>query len=70
MPRLLSSKEIETILLKHGFVFVSTKGSHAKYRKAGSPTRTAIVPTNRREIPSGTIKSIIRQSNLQPEAFE
>jgi predicted RNA binding protein YcfA (HicA-like mRNA interferase family) len=38
-------------LLKHGFVFVSQKGSHIKYRKTGVPTLTVIVPAERKQIP-------------------
>jgi len=54
----------------HGFVFVSQKGSHIKMRKAGEPTLTAIVPANRKEIPTGTFRSILRQSALSEADFK
>ncbi len=69
MSKFLSSKEIETILLQHGFVFVSTRGSHEKFRKVGSPSRVVIVPANRKEIPFGTFRSIMRQSGLNMDDF-
>lgn len=66
MPKLLSSKEIIRVLEKHGFTFVSQRGSHAKYRKGSA---TVIVPTPKKEIPLGTLRSIIRQSGLDSKAF-
>ena len=70
MPKLFSSNEILKVLLKHGFIFVSQKGSHIKYRKTGSPTLTVIIPADRKQIPIGTFNSILRQSGLAKEDFE
>lgn len=70
MPKLYSSNHIIKILLLHGFEFISQKGSHRKYRKIGNPTLTTIVPAEKKEIPFGTFKSILRQSKLQVGDFE
>jgi predicted RNA binding protein YcfA (HicA-like mRNA interferase family) len=43
------------------------KGSHRKYRNASG--RNAIVPADRREMPAGTLASIIRQSGLSKDLF-
>lgn len=67
MARLLSSAQIVEILLGHGFAFVSQRGSHLVYRDAAG--HTVIVPAGRREIPRGTVASIIRQSGLPRERF-
>lgn len=67
MPKLLSSAEVVAVLVSHGFQFVSQRGSHQKYRNADG--RPVIVPAARREIPRGTLRSIIRQSGLSPELF-
>jgi predicted RNA binding protein YcfA (HicA-like mRNA interferase family) len=69
MPKLYSSAIIVAILLKNGFEFISQKGSHAKYRKQGNPTLTVIVPMGRKEIPIGTFRSILRQSQLSALDF-
>jgi predicted RNA binding protein YcfA (HicA-like mRNA interferase family) len=53
--------------MSNGFSFVSQKGSHRKYRHASG--RNAIVPADRREIPAGTLGSIIRQSGLSKNLF-
>jgi predicted RNA binding protein YcfA (HicA-like mRNA interferase family) len=70
MPKLFSSKHIEKTLRQHGFSFISRKGSHVKYRKVGRPTLDVIIPANRKEIPTGTFRSILRQSGLSQKDFE
>ena len=40
----LKPREIIKVLEIFGFVYKSQKGSHVKYAKDGSPTRTVIVP--------------------------
>lgn len=70
MPKLLSSNQVVKVLENNGFVFVSQKGSHLKFRKQGVKNKTAIVPANKREIPIGTLLSIIRQTSLSKEDFE
>lgn len=70
MPGLYSSSHIISVLKKNGFYFVSQKGSHMKYRKiSDEKTLTVIVPANKKEIPQGTFRSILRQSQLTPEDF-
>jgi predicted RNA binding protein YcfA (HicA-like mRNA interferase family) len=69
MPKLYSSAHIIKTLQGKGFVYISQKGSHAKFRKIGKPTLTVIVPTNRKEIPFGTFRSILRQSGLSEKDF-
>ena len=70
MPKLYSSDHILKILRQNGFVFVSQKGSHIKYRKEGNPVLTVIIPAERKQIPVGTFNSIVRQSGLSKHSFE
>ena len=67
MSKLLSSREIISILEKNGFVFKSQKGSHNKYIKDAN---VVIIPHPKKEIPTGTFQSILRQSGLKREDFE
>ena len=67
MPRRLGSLEIISILEGHGFTLVSRRGSHIKFRSGSA--RVVIVPAARKEIPIGTIRSIIRQSGLDRAEF-
>lgn len=68
MPKLFSSDHIIKVLKKNGFTFVSQKGSHEKYFNEET-MEIVIVPANRKEIPFGTFKSILRQSGLSREDF-
>jgi predicted RNA binding protein YcfA (HicA-like mRNA interferase family) len=68
MARLLSSAEVSGILVACGFRLVSQRGSHVKYRDLAG--RTVIVPAGRRELPRGTLASIIRQSGLDKTLFD
>ena len=70
MPKFYSSNQIVKILLFYGFEFVSQKGSHQKYRKLGNPMLTVIVPADRKIIPNGTFRSIVKQSGLLEKDFE
>jgi predicted RNA binding protein YcfA (HicA-like mRNA interferase family) len=67
MPRFYSSKEIIKVLENFGFRFISQKGSHGKYKNRNG--RTVIVPMSKREIPTGTFRSIIKQSGVDFEVF-
>ena len=66
---LLSAHKVIKALTKVGFQQVSQKGSHIKLkRKEGDRTWIVIVP-NFNEIPTGTLRSIIRQSGLDIDEF-
>lgn len=69
MLKLYSSKYVIKVLEKQGFVFISQKGSHLKYRRHGIVIITVIIPANKKEIPYGTFRSILRQSQLKEENF-
>ena len=68
--RILSGKEICQILSKYGFIIVRQKGSHIVVQKK-TDTSTITVPVpNHKEIRLGTLKSIIRQSQVPSKEFE
>ena len=77
MPKPIELKIVLRVLEKEGFFFVSQKGSHAKYKKAGSPrfgeagfpNKTVIVKMSEKEIPYGTFRSIILMSGLDESDF-
>lgn len=70
MPKLYSSREIIKVLQAKGFIYISQKGSHVKFRKFGNPTLTVIIPANQKEMPHGTFRSILRQADLKEDDFE
>ncbi|MCK5460214.1 type II toxin-antitoxin system HicA family toxin [Candidatus Parcubacteria bacterium] len=69
MPSPIKLKLVIKTLNSNGFVFISQKGSHAKFRKTGSPTRSVIVKTTKKEIPHGTFRSILLHSGLKENNF-
>jgi predicted RNA binding protein YcfA (HicA-like mRNA interferase family) len=71
MPlRPLPFREVKRKLEAAGFVEVSSKGSHVKFaKKTSQGTYTAVVP-HHREVPAGTLRSILRQAGIDPDEFE
>ena len=68
--RILSGRDICSILSKHGFVEVRRRGSHiVMQKKLEYGTKTIPVPDHN-EIKIGTLQSIIRQSELPRKEFE
>lgn len=68
--RVLSGKEVCSILAKHGFEEVRKRGSHTVMQmKLSQGTITVPVPDHD-EIRIGTLQSIIRQSGLPRSEFE
>ncbi len=65
----LSGREIMKILSQKGFSIAGRKGSHVKMKKV-TPDKVfiAIVPDHK-EVPTGTLKSIIRQAGISEEEF-
>jgi predicted RNA binding protein YcfA (HicA-like mRNA interferase family) len=60
----MNSREIIRRLLEDGWYEVAHEGSHKQFKHPTKPGR-ATVPHPRREVPTGTIKSIEKQSGLK-----
>jgi predicted RNA binding protein YcfA (HicA-like mRNA interferase family) len=71
MPlRPLPYREVKRRLEAAGFREVSSKGSHVKFaRETDRGTYTAIAPQHR-EVPVGTLRSILKQAGISPDEFE
>jgi len=53
-----------------GFLEAGQKGSHVKFvRRTGEHVDIAVVP-KKREVPTGTIRSILNQAHIDPEDWE
>ena len=70
MPRIvpLKPREVEKILLNNGFIVNVSKSSHKQYFNPKNSAHTT-VSFHSKEIPVGTLRSIIRQSQLPQEFF-
>lgn len=61
--------EVTRILSYHGFEKVSQKGSHQKWKNFNTGYQV-IVPFHKgKELPIGTLKSIMEGSGLPPEVW-
>jgi len=68
--KILSGKEVCSILSEHGFVEIRRKGSHVLMQKK-IPDSTITIPVpDHKELKKGTLQSIIRQSGLTRKEFE
>lgn len=68
--RILSGKEVCSILSKHGFTEVRRRGSHIVMQKKLSQGSITVPVPDHDEIRIGTLQSIIRQSGLPRSEFE
>jgi predicted RNA binding protein YcfA (HicA-like mRNA interferase family) len=59
----MKPRELIRLLNKNGYVFVRQSGSHAIFKKAGS--KNIIVPIHSKDIPSGTLYSILKDAGLK-----
>ncbi len=68
--RVLSGKELCRILADNGFREVRRKGSHVIMQKSIAASTITVPVPDHKEIRTGTLMSIIRQSGLQRSDFE
>lgn len=64
----LRPREVENILLKNGFILNVSKSSHRQYYNLKTKAHTT-VPFHSKELVKGTLRSIIRQSQLSIDLF-
>mgnify|MGYP006309544015 CR=1 FL=1 len=65
----LTENEVIKILSSHGFEKISQKGSHQKWKNVATGYQV-IVPFHKgKQLPIGTLKSIIEGSKLPPDVF-
>jgi len=62
------AREVMRVLRKHGFVVVSQKGSHQKWRHADG-RQTIVADHGNKPIPIGTLKSIMEATKIPAEDF-
>lgn len=68
--RVLSGQEVCAILEEHGFTRVRQRGSHIVMQRVTADGTTTVPVPDHRELRTGTLRSIIRQSGLARDEFE
>lgn len=74
MPKIpsISSSKIIKILYKDGFTFgvPRQKGSHISlHKKTPEGIKLVVVPADRKDIPIGTLRDIIRKAGISRDRF-
>ena len=67
---MLSGSEVCRILVQHGYEEVRQRGSHIIMQKKTEASTITIPVPNHKELRTGTLMSIIRQSRLDRTIFE
>ena len=68
--RILSGRQVCQILSRHGFEEIRQHGSHIIMQKKIKNSTITIPVPNHKEIKTGTLMSIVRQSQLSRSIFE
>jgi predicted RNA binding protein YcfA (HicA-like mRNA interferase family) len=65
----LTGHDVLRALMRGGFYVHHVKGSHHSLRHPDKPELRVVVPVHRKDLPPGTIRSIIKQSGLTEEGL-
>ncbi|MCA9108135.1 MAG: type II toxin-antitoxin system HicA family toxin, partial [Planctomycetales bacterium] len=68
--RVLSGREVCSILERHGFQQVRQRGSHIVMQRVTDDGTTTVPVPDHDELRVGTLRSIIRQSGVSRSEFE
>ena len=68
--KVLSGKDVCALLSRHGFQEVRRRGSHVVMQRRTEDTTVTVPVPNHAELRTGTLASIIRQSQLPRSLFE
>ena len=68
--RVHSGQEVCQILAAEGFAEVRRRGSHIVMQKRLPHTTVTVIVPDHKELKTGTLSSLIRQSRLARELFE
>ncbi|MDY0882338.1 type II toxin-antitoxin system HicA family toxin [Dongia soli] len=63
MPKAYSSRELIKLIEADGWYLVGTVGSHNQYKHPTKPGRVT-VPHPKKDLPTGTVRSIMKQAGL------
>jgi predicted RNA binding protein YcfA (HicA-like mRNA interferase family) len=68
--RVLSGQEVCAILEQHGFARVRQRGSHIVMQRVTDDGTTTVPVPDHKQVRTGTLRSIIRQSGVPRSEFE
>jgi predicted RNA binding protein YcfA (HicA-like mRNA interferase family) len=66
----LTAREVTAILKMHGFALISQKGSHQKWRNFETGKQVIVPHHKGKQLPEGTLRSIIKGSAVPEELWK
>ena len=66
----MSGRDVRRLLEEHGFTKIRRRGSHIVMQKKQSGTTVTVPVMDHKELLTGALRSIIRQSGLQKSIIE
>ena len=60
----MDSRQLIAMIMKNGWVLINARGRHYQFRHPQKPGRVT-VPHPKRDLPKGTVHSILKQAGLQ-----
>lgn len=70
MPKLYSARDVIKALKRAGFVKVSQKGSHIKFRGVWNGKLQTVIVPDHKQIAFGTFRSILSQASMTENEFQ
>lgn len=68
--RQFTARELEKILAQYGFLLVSQKGSHRKWRNAITGPQVIVPSHSGRTLPIGTLRNIFANSGIPEQEWK
>ena len=68
--RQFTARELERLLIRFGFILVSQKGSHKKWRNLATGCQVIVPSHSGRNIPLGTLRNILNNSQIPEEEWK
>lgn len=68
--RQFTARELERLLARFGFILISQKGSHKKWRNLSNGSQVIVPSHSGRNIPIGTLRNILSNSQIPEEEWK
>jgi len=69
LPR-LKATQVVRVLERHGFILISQRGSHQKWRHPDTGKQVIVPYHQGKQLPLGTLRSIIEGSGISENEFQ
>ena len=68
--RRMTAREVESILERHGFLRISQKGSHRKWRNTKTGLQVIVPEHKGKQLPLGTLRNILINAKIPEDEWK